>query len=159
MSAPSVEIEIASPLWNAEPDADACVRDAMAAAANCIPADGEVSVLLTDDASVRALNRDFRGIDKATNVLSFPAAPTPPGMPRLIGDIALAYETLVREAENENKPVLHHLAHLVVHGYLHLMGYDHHTDSEAEEMEALEREILRVLRIPDPYRVEAPDAA
>jgi probable rRNA maturation factor len=159
MSAPAVEIEIGSPLWVAEPKADAFVREAIAAAASRVPGEGEVSVLLADDPAVRALNRDWRGLDEPTNVLSFPAAPPAPGSPKLLGDIAIAYETLVREADEEGKPVLHHLAHLVVHGYLHLMGYDHQTDSEAEAMEALEREILQALRIPDPYRMEATDAA
>jgi probable rRNA maturation factor len=159
MGAPAVEIEIASPRWAAEPDAETCVRDAIAAAAARVPADGEISVLLADDVAVRALNRDWRGMDKPTNVLSFPAAKQPPGMPPILGDIAIAYETLVREAGDEGKPILHHLAHLVVHGYLHLMGHDHQTDSEAETMEALERDILRAMRIPDPYRTEAPDAA
>ena len=159
MSAPAVEIEIGSPLWMAEPTADACVREAIAAVSSRVPGDGEVSVLLADDAAVRALNREWRGFDKPTNVLSFPAAPPPPGGPKLLGDIAIAYETLVREADKEGKPLLHHLAHLVVHGYLHLMGYDHQTDSEADAMEALERDILRALRIPDPYSTEATDAA
>jgi probable rRNA maturation factor len=159
MRAPVAQIEIASPLWISEPQAETCVREALAAAAARVPADGEISVLLADDAAVRALNRDWRGIDKPTNVLSFPAPAQPSGLPRLIGDIAIAYETLASEAEHEGKLVLHHLAHLVVHGYLHLMGHDHQTDSEAEAMEALERDILRRLRIPDPYRTEAPDAA
>ena len=159
MRAPVAEIEIASPLWMSEPQAEACVREAVAAAAARVPADGEISVLLADDTAVRVLNRDWRGIDEPTNVLSFPASEQPSGLPRLIGDIAIAYETVVAEADSEGKPVLHHLAHLVVHGYLHLMGYDHQTDSEAEAMEALERDILRILRVPDPYRTEAPDAA
>jgi probable rRNA maturation factor len=108
---------------------------------------------------VRSLNRDWRGIDKATNVLSFSAAKQPPGLPPMLGDIAIAYETLAREADAEGKPALHHLAHLVVHGYLHLMDYDHQTDPEAETMEALERDILRTLLIPDPFRTEATDPA
>lgn len=155
------EIEIASPLWQNANGAENCVRDALAAAATRVDGDGgEVSVLLADDAAVRVLNRDWRGIDKPTNVLSFPAqASKLEGIPPLLGDIAIAYETLAREAADEGKPVLHHLAHLVVHGYLHLMGYDHQTDSEAQAMEALEREILRALRIPDPYRADATDAA
>jgi probable rRNA maturation factor len=159
MTPPSVEIEIVSPLWIAEPGAERCVRDALAAAATRVPTDGEVSVLFADDATVRTLNRDWRGLDKPTNVLSFPSGPQPAGMPRLLGDIALAYETLLREAGEEGKPVLHHLAHLAVHGFLHLMGYDHETDCEAEAMEALERDILSALRIPDPYRAETNDAA
>ncbi len=159
MSAPRLEIEIGSPLWLSQPQAEACVREAVAAASKRVPGDGEVSLLLADDAAIGSLNREWRGIDRPTNVLSFPAAKQPSGSAPLLGDIAIAYETLAREADEEGKPILHHLAHLVVHGYLHLMGYDHQTDSEAEEMEALERDILRGMRIPDPYRAEATDAA
>jgi probable rRNA maturation factor len=158
-AAPDVEIETASPLWQTEPAAADMVRAAIRAAAVRAPGRGEVNVLLTDDAAVRALNRDWRGIDKPTNVLSFPA-PTarPSGAPAPIGDIAIACETVHREAAADEKPFLHHLAHLTVHGYLHLLGYDHQTDSEAEAMEALEREILADMRIPDPY-ADAADIA
>jgi probable rRNA maturation factor len=154
----TVDIDVASAGWDAEPQAEARVREAIAAAAARVSGDGAVSVLLADDAAVRVLNRDWRQIDKPTNVLSFPAPQQPAGEP-VLGDIAIAYETVAREAAEEGKPFLHHLSHLAVHGYLHLMGYDHQTDSEAEAMEALEREILRTLRIPDPYRAEATDAA
>jgi probable rRNA maturation factor len=154
--APDIGIEIQSPLWQAEPGAEAMVRAAIAAAAARAPAAGEICVLLADDAAVKALNRDWRGIDKPTNVLSFPAAaPKIAGVPPLLGDIAIAFETLAGEAAAEGKPLLHHLAHLAVHGYLHLIGYDHQTDSEAEAMEALEREILAAMRIPDPYSADA----
>ena len=155
----TVEIEIASAGWDAELKSAACVRGALTAAAKRVPGEGDVSVLLTGDAAVRELNRAWRGIDRPTNVLSFPAAKQAAGLPPLLGDIAIAYETVAREAAEEGKSFLHHLAHLAVHGYLHLMGYDHQTDSEAEAMEALERDILRSLRIPDPYRAEATDAA
>ena len=158
-SAPDIEIDIQSSLWEREPQAAAIVRDAIAAAATRAPSAGEVSVLLTDDTAVQALNRDWRKIDKPTNVLSFPSdAPQVAGAPALLGDIAIAYETLAREAAAEKKPFLHHLAHLAAHGYLHLLGYDHQTDSEAEAMEALEREILAAMRIPDPY-ADAADIA
>ncbi len=150
---PVVDIEAASPLWAQQPEAEAMVRAAIAAAAQCVPAAGEVSVLLTDDAAIRVLNRDWRGIDKPTNVLSFPHQ-SDPGPFALIGDIAIAYETLAREAVAEEKPFLHHLAHLAVHGFLHLMGYDHETDSQADAMEQLERDILARLEILDPYRVQ-----
>src|SRR5438046_3160548 len=104
----------------------------------------------------RTLNHNWRGIDKATNVLSFPAlqptGPTgPDDAPRMLGDIAIAYQTTRREADEEQKPFDHHLSHLAVHGFLHLIGYDHETDGEAEAMESLEREILAQLGIPDPY--------
>jgi probable rRNA maturation factor len=113
----------------------------------------EISMLFTDDAGVRELNRQWRGQDKATNVLSFPApeASGVPG-PRLLGDVALAYETMEREADAEGKRFEDHLAHLVVHGTLHLLGYDHELEAQAEIMEALEVKALATLGIADPYR-------
>ncbi len=147
--APAIEVEAASPLWEAEPAAAGTVRAAIEAAAALVPAQGEISVLLTDDAGVQDLNRAWRKADKPTNVLSFPAARAGGA---LLGDIAIAYETVRGEAAAENKPFLHHLAHLAVHGFLHLMGYDHQTDSQAEAMEGLERAALARLEIADPYR-------
>jgi probable rRNA maturation factor len=113
----------------------------------------ELSLLLTDDAGIRELNRAWRGLDKATNVLSFPGsgAPTPDGVGHL-GDIALAFDTAAREAEAEGKSLAHHVAHLVVHAVLHLLGHDHETDAEAEAMEGLEVQALASLGIADPYR-------
>src|SRR5262245_1048635 len=152
-----VEIATESELWAAEPAAEAIVRRAIAAAADVVralpAAAGEVSVVLTDDAALRALNRQWREIDKPTNVLSFPAAAPRAGngMPRLLGDIAMAYETAAHEAAAEGKPLLHHLAHLAVHGFLHLVGYDHDSEEAADEMERLEAKILARLDIPDPY--------
>jgi probable rRNA maturation factor len=154
MSTPIVDIRIASPLWNSEPRSAFTVRKAIVAAARraAVSPVGDVSVLLTDDAELRALNRTWRGIDKPTDVLSFPAAggPAPRG-----GDIAIAFETVRRESRAEGKPFQHHLAHLAVHGFLHLLGYDHHTDSDAEVMENLERDSLAHLAIADPYRTNA----
>jgi len=152
-TAPEIDFDVQSALWDQVPEAEETVRTAIAAAAAFEPAAGEMSVILTDDASIRALNRDWRKLDKPTNVLSFPAAtPKIAGVPALLGDVVVAYETLAREAAEEDKPILHHLAHLVVHGYLHLLGYDHETDSEADAMEGLERQILAHLNIADPYR-------
>ncbi|MGC5779172.1 rRNA maturation RNase YbeY [Methylobacterium sp. NFXW15] len=114
----------------------------------------EVSVLLTDDATVQDLNKTWRGKDKPTNVLSFPAAPQPlpPGAPTPLGDVVLAYETMVRESAEQGKPLQNHLAHLLVHGTLHLVGQDHELgEAEAEAMEALEIAALATLGIPDPY--------
>ena len=113
----------------------------------------EASVMLTDDAHMRALNRTWRAKDKPTNVLSFPA-PEQPGAtgPRHLGDIALAYETLVRESAEESKELAHHFAHLIVHGVLHLLGHDHEAEAEAETMEAREVKALATLGIADPYR-------
>lgn len=114
--------------------------------------EAEVSLLLCDDATIQQLNRDWRGLDRPTNVLSFPAPKGGPAHgPRLLGDIAVAFETTRREAEAEGKPVADHLTHLVVHGYLHLIGYDHEVETEALQMEALETSILADLGIADPY--------
>ncbi|MXP10057.1 rRNA maturation RNase YbeY [Pseudoblastomonas halimionae] len=122
------------------------------------------SLLFTSDEEVRALNREWRGKDKPTNVLSFPMLTAdelrnlaPEGPPEMFGDLALAYETCAREAAAKCNPVEHHTAHLIVHGLLHLAGYDHETsDEDAEEMEALEVKILAEMGIADPYG--APDA-
>jgi probable rRNA maturation factor len=156
---PITEVVVAADCWQSEPDAEATVQRAIAAASQATDADvddAEVAVMLTDDATIRTFNKDFRGIDKPTNVLSFPApemdtADDEAPAPRALGDIAIAYETLRREADEEAKPFLHHLSHLAVHGFLHLIGHDHESDAEAEEMEALEVEILAQLGIPDPY--------
>lgn len=113
----------------------------------------EISVVLNDDAHVRVLNRDWRGQDKPTNVLSFPSPSDdlPEGAPMMLGDIVVALETTVREAQEQDKPVREHFCHLVVHGMLHLLGFDHETDAEADEMEPLEIEILAGLGIASPY--------
>ena len=152
----TADILIEADCWQQEPEASDLVRRALAQAAKQSPApvtDAEVAIMLTDDNGVQALNRDWRGIDKPTNVLSFPAQQPMAGIrPRPLGDIAIAYETTRREAESEGKPFAHHLTHLAVHGFLHLIGYDHETDDEAETMENLEREILSQLGVPDPYR-------
>lgn len=109
-------------------------------------ASGEVALALGDDAFVRSLNVQFRGKDKATNVLSFPA-----GEPGFLGDVALARETVAREAAEQGKSQRDHARHLLVHGILHLLGYDHETDEQAIAMETLERRILARLGIADPY--------
>jgi probable rRNA maturation factor len=147
--APTIDIQVQSPLWDAQPLAAQTVRDAIAAAAATLATpSGEVSIVLTDDASIQKLNRDWRGIDKPTNVLSFPAAKS--GGAAFLGDIAIAYETLARECADENRVFLHHLAHLTVHGFLHLIGYDHQNDSDAGAMEGLESKIMLSMKMPDP---------
>ena len=105
--------------------------------------------MLCDDAFIRTLNRDWRDKDKATNVLSFPADPSARHV--TLGDIVVAYETSAAEAAHEDRPLGDHLAHLVVHGTLHLLGYDHETDRDADAMERLESRALRRLDIASPY--------
>ena len=112
----------------------------------------EVSLLLCDDARIREINRAWRGLDKPTNVLSFPAAPRAMlAKSPAVGDIAIAHETVAREALEEGKTFQDHYMHMVVHGFLHLLGSDHETDAEAEEMEALEVSVLQQLGVADPY--------
>jgi len=144
-----IDVEVEDAAWTAAlPDAEELVRVAAAAALAQEDPAGDVTVLLTDDASVRELNAQFRGKDSATNVLSFPAPTNPEDH---LGDVALAYGVCVREAAEQGKPLGHHLQHLTVHGVLHLLGHDHIGDDEAEAMEGLERAVLAGLGIPDPY--------
>jgi probable rRNA maturation factor len=144
------DVEVEAPAWSeALPDVEAL---ALAAADATLASEGAVgegvTLLLTDDETIRDLNRRFRAQDKPTNVLSFPAPQNPE---RFLGDIALAYGVCAREAEEQGKPLGHHLQHLVAHGVLHLLGYDHVSDAQADEMEGLERAVLAGLGIPDPY--------
>ena len=155
MRVPAIDVIVESPLWDAA-DAAATVRRALDETATAMGANFEdhaVAVLLTDDAAIRRLNAQWRRIDKPTNVLSFPPAngPKQADGSKSLGDIAIAYETAAREAQAEDKPFADHLAHLAVHGFLHLLGYDHDLDDEAETMEELERVILARLGVPDPY--------
>ena len=158
---PSVEIVIESPLWDAEPRSEEIAQRAVSAAfaaaeLSCLPG-AELTVVLADDARLKLLNADWRGKDQPTNVLSFPAAePGEIAQSPLLGDLVIAFETLAREAEGDGKTVPDHLAHLVVHGTLHLFGYDHMSDEEAEEMEETERAALTTLGIADPYRETMP---
>ncbi len=156
---PATEVLVTADCWHDEPGAEAIIHRAIETAAEIADADtaeAELAIMLTNDAGIRTLNHNWRGIDKATNVLSFPALqPTgprgPDDPPSMLGDIAIAYETTRREADEEAKPFENHLSHLAVHGFLHLVGYDHENDDDAEAMETLEREILAQLGIPDPY--------
>jgi probable rRNA maturation factor len=145
-----------SPLWGGLPDAEALAERAVAAAAHFggvrLLAGAEVSLLLTDDAHMREINREWREKDRPTNVLSFPAVqPDKVSASPFLGDIAVAYETLVREARDDHTTVSDHFLHLVVHGFLHLLGYDHIETDDAERMERLEVEILAALGVQDPY--------
>jgi probable rRNA maturation factor len=159
----ALDISIPSLLWRGLPRARALARETIAAAvAESGLAKGqgaEISLCLADDARLRALNLRWRGVDKPTNVLSFPAADAGRGpRPRLqLGDVALAYETLSREASELGVPLADHYRHLVAHGFLHLLGYDHETAREAERMEALETRIMARLGAADPYPREVAD--
>jgi probable rRNA maturation factor len=144
-----IEVMVQSPRWKKQPRAAAIVRNAVAAAAKAASIRPALAIVLTDDSRIRTLNREWRGFDKPTNVLSFPAANTRDA--GSLGDVIIAFQTVAREAKEEGKPIKHHLAHLAVHGFLHLLGYDHETDRDARKMERLEVEILKGLGVPDPY--------
>jgi probable rRNA maturation factor len=150
-----IDVMVDAAQWRKSANLRSVVRRAIAQAAAVVPTAGrELAIVLTDDSAIRKLNRLWRGIDAATNVLSFPSKQRADEPPHL-GDIVLAYQTIMREAHDEKKPLAHHVAHLVVHGYLHLVGYDHKRRAPAEAMEAIERNILGRLAVPDPYRPEA----
>lgn len=149
-SEPSLEVDIivGSPLWQGKED---LLAQALAAAAAEMNSSGTVSLLLGTDAAIAELNKQFRGKEGPTNVLSFPPAGPEDGGEHFLGDIALALETIAAEAEFQGKRFEHHAAHLAVHGFLHLLGYNHEHAADAEAMEARERVILASLGIEDPY--------
>ena len=152
----ALDIIVPSTLWRGLPRARRVARETIAA---CVAETGiaasermEVSLCLADDARVRALNARWRRQDKPTNVLSFPASPKERlGEQSTLGDIVLAYETVTREAEQSGAPLADHFRHLVAHGFLHLIGYDHQSEEEAERMDAVEKRILARLGVADPY--------
>ena len=156
----TVDLAIDNPSWTALGDlqslaeraAEAALREAGFAAKT----GAELSCLFGDDASIRELNARWRGIDKPTNVLSFPA--TGPGSELLLGDVVLAFETVAREAAFENKAIRDHVVHLIVHGVLHLVGLDHEDDDEADAMEALEIRALHRLGLANPYEPVAAES-
>ena len=161
-----IDVLVDSEHWKNAGTATAVVRRALKQAATALSTkSAELAIVLTDDAAMRRLNRNWRGVDAPTNVLSF--ATKKPGnrhmrdrvsdeldkqLGKHLGDIVLAYETVKREARREGKPFDHHLAHLAVHGFLHLLGYDHASSAQARRMETIERAVLRDLAVPDPYR-------
>lgn len=160
-----IDVLVDSEHWKNAGTAKAVVRRALKQAATALSTkSAELAIVLTDDAAMRRLNRNWRGVDAPTNVLSF--ATKNPGnrhmrdrvsdeldkqLGKHLGDIVLAYETVKREARREGKPFDHHLAHLAVHGFLHLLGYDHASSAQARRMETIERAVLRDLAVPDPY--------
>lgn len=175
-SSPSIEVAVGNGAWRTavtnlrttvEAAALAAFRAGMArsgsAHAEHMTPPVEISVRLADDAEVRRLNRDFRGKDRATNVLSFagddPSAPRERGVPLLLGDIVVALETTSAEAAAMGRTVDAHLMHLVVHGVLHLLGLDHEDEAEAVAMEALETLVLAGLGLADPHAANHASAA
>jgi len=158
----AIEVSIEYAPWEKHPALDDVIgralRQAVVTTGVRLRSGAEVSVLLCDDDFIAGLNKQWRDRDAPTNVLSFPASGDVTGdlvgqlaAAPLLGDIIIAYETTAREAVEENKNFQDHFTHLAVHGFLHLLGYDHIVDAEAEEMEGLERDILAALGIDDPY--------
>jgi probable rRNA maturation factor len=155
-----IDINVAAGAWESFAGLEALTRDSVDAAlaesgARLVEA-CEVSVTFCDDAEIRTLNAQWRGKDAPTNVLSFPT-PGPLLARPLLGDIVIAHETVAREAAEQDKTLRDHTAHMVIHGFLHLIGYDHETAAEAEAMESLERRIASRLGLRDPYAGEADD--
>lgn len=146
----AVDLIVEAGAWPRKAALKALASRAIAAAAAAVevPPEAELAITFTDDAHVRVLNRQFRKKDKPTNVLSFPAGP--PGS-ALLGDIVLGHETVAEEAENQGLALGDHVIHLIVHGFLHLLGYDHVIETEALAMERLETAILRSIGIADPH--------
>lgn len=157
MKLPAIDIAREAGQWPGEDVLRQVASRAVDAAAQAAPLswphDAELSLVFGDDAMIAGLNRDWRGKDKPTNVLSFPGSDIRPGEMAglMIGDIVLAFETCEREACEQSKPFTDHVTHLIVHGFLHLFGYDHGSDEEAAIMEALETKALARLGIADPY--------
>ena len=162
MTTLDIQISVEEGPWPAEAELERLAERALVASADFLKREEkqpfpkmppEVSLVFTDDASIRAINAEWRAQDKPTNVLSFPAFPVTPGkMPGpMLGDIILAHETIARESADLGKPFEEHLTHLLVHGFLHLFGYDHLEEEEAERMESLETRILAGLGLSDPY--------
>ena len=150
----SIDIRVANARWESLGDMDALAARVLGLASGRLKQGGEIAVLLTDDAEMHALNRQWRGMDKPTDVLSFPSGqPKIPEQPQYLGDIAISYDIAVKDAEALGRPVEAHVSHLLIHGFLHLIGYDHIEPEDARVMEPLEAEILAGLGWPDPYAV------
>lgn len=148
----SIDLRIADPRWEALGDVDALSAHVLGLASARMRQGGEIAILLTDDAEMQALNKQWRGKDKPTDVLSFPSdAPEIPGQPQYLGDIAMGFDTTLKDAEAMGRPLEAHASHLMIHGFLHLMGYDHIEPEDAKVMEPIETEILAGLGWPDPY--------
>jgi probable rRNA maturation factor len=151
-----IDIAVESPSWDVagdlEPMISAAIQAGLSESGIAIMPGAEISIMLCDDALIRTVNKQWRGIDEPTNVLSFPAVP-PARLKSspMLGDIVIAFETVAREAQAEDKPFADHIAHLTIHGLLHLLGFDHETTHDAEIMEACEVRALARLGLADPY--------
>lgn len=148
----SADLRISDPRWESLGDVEGLAARVLSHAASEMNLRGEISILLTNDAEMHALNKQWRGFDKPTDVLSFPSdGPEIPGEPVHLGDIALGYETSLADAGAMDRPFEAHVSHLLIHGFLHLLGYDHIEPEDAKVMEPLEAQILAGLGWPDPY--------
>lgn len=148
----TADLRIADPRWESLGDVEALAARVLGHAATAMEQGGEVSILMTNDAEMHALNKQWRGFDKPTDVLSFPSdGPGIPGEAPQLGDIAIGYETAFKDAESMGRPFEGHISHLLIHGFLHLLGYDHIESEDAKVMEPLEARILAGLGWPDPY--------
>jgi probable rRNA maturation factor len=154
----TVDVEVVDPAWLAAGEVDGLAQDVVAATltevGRRVHPDAEISVRLCDDDEIRALNLAWRNKDKATNVLSFPSSAGNRGP--LLGDIVVAFEYVSEEAREAGRSLRDHLSHMLVHGLLHLLGFDHESEDQAEEMEDFERRILARLGIEDPYSGTVP---
>ncbi|MCL4153514.1 UNVERIFIED_CONTAM: hypothetical protein GTU68_006105 [Idotea baltica] len=151
-----IDVVIEDSRWQAAvPDASEQAERAVRAAFSEVGFDESATlcVLLADDDHVQSLNNAYRGKDQPTNVLSFPTedAPTIPGFPRVLGDVVLAFDTVQRESDTFERSIVNHFLHLIVHASLHLIGYTHEAEQEADRMEAFEISVLAKLGVPDPY--------
>jgi probable rRNA maturation factor len=157
MSEPAIEIIVDAPAWETIKDleglATRAVRASCGESAAALAEPSELAITFCDDAAIRALNAQWRGLDKPTNVLSFPTPGRLAQRP-LLGDIVIAHETVAREAKEQGKTFEDHTTHMIIHGFLHLIGYDHETPGEADVMETLERRIAATLGLSDPYEPE-----
>ncbi len=157
-----IEVALEDERWLELGDLDAFVErtleTALRRSAARIGSGAGICVLFCDDARIRELNKQWRGFDKPTNVLSFPAGGEIAAAP-FLGDVAIAFETVRREAQEEGKSLADHARHMIVHGFLHLLGHDHENDDTAQAMEALEAKILHEMGVADPYADERPDEA
>ena len=156
---PSVDIVVNAAAWKALPGletlAEQAVAQGLAASGATLAPDCELCISFCDDAEIRGLNARWRDQDKPTNVLSFPTPGAPATKP-LLGDIVIAFETVAREATEQHKTLADHVSHMIIHGFLHLIGYDHETAAEAEAMELVERRAMEALGITDPYEFGQP---